>query len=327
MENNENNENDVIITGVIYKFTNNINGKHYIGQSINERVRYQQHLCGHDCKIDQKIQQYGIDNFSYNIIYSITDNSIKVLKELRDKEIYYIKYYNSIYPNGYNMNRGGANKHILHDNTIKQIKETTVKDNNRHDKLVNLPNEIWKDIPDFKYYQASNLGRIKVLQHRTKYLEKCTNRYKYRTVKEQICQPFYDDKGSLRIQLVQNGKGIKKSVAQLIGITFIPKENEKLNIVIHLNGKLDDNRIENLKWSSIKERQNMDVVRNKIKQTNTNNNLHYIYQYNRNKEFIAKWESTYDIQETLGYDSRNIRSCCIGLRKTAYNYIWEYIDK
>ena len=64
----------------IYKYTNKINGKVYVGQSINIEKRYEQHLYFANniskllakgqkpLAIDKAINKYGIANFSFEII-------------------------------------------------------------------------------------------------------------------------------------------------------------------------------------------------------------------------------------------------------------------
>ena len=89
----------------IYKFTNKINNKIYIGQSKNIENRYIRHLYdakrGSKTMLHQAIRKYGIENFSFDIIAECA------IDELNYKEKYYIEYFNSIMPYGYNMQSGG----------------------------------------------------------------------------------------------------------------------------------------------------------------------------------------------------------------------------
>lgn len=82
----------------IYKITNNINGLCYIGQSIHIQRRWNEH-----CKpsstscIAKAIKKYGKENFSFEVLEECET------KDLDIKEKYWIEYYNSIIPNGYNI--------------------------------------------------------------------------------------------------------------------------------------------------------------------------------------------------------------------------------
>ena len=93
--------------GFIYKITNTINGKSYIGQTIqNVKERFYQH-CATKCSkavsnmaIHRAIKKYGKSNFTVEVIEEIGSAN------LNDRERYWIKYYNS-YNNGYNSTKGG----------------------------------------------------------------------------------------------------------------------------------------------------------------------------------------------------------------------------
>lgn len=88
----------------IYKIENLINHKIYIGQSIEIEKRWQKHLNAKDNFVIHKaLQKYGKENFSFQIIEECD------LLDLDNKEQYWINYYNSLIPNGYNMILGGSN--------------------------------------------------------------------------------------------------------------------------------------------------------------------------------------------------------------------------
>ena len=89
----------------IYIITNNINDKVYIGQAINVKQRFQSHCKPSSAIVDndlvaKAIQKYGKEHF----FVSILENNIENYNE---REIYWIKTYNSIRPNGYNISSGG----------------------------------------------------------------------------------------------------------------------------------------------------------------------------------------------------------------------------
>jgi group I intron endonuclease len=69
--------------GIIYCFTNLINNKKYIGQSIREdNTRYNNHIydskheksSGYEYPLHRAIRKYGIENFKYEILISGIDD-------------------------------------------------------------------------------------------------------------------------------------------------------------------------------------------------------------------------------------------------------------
>lgn len=98
--------------GFIYKITNKVNGKCYIGKTNKDvQVRYKQHLndASKDrCKnrpLYRAINKYGKDNFNVEII--------EVCTNTEDREIYWIQYYKSYGKNGYNATKGGDGKSYI----------------------------------------------------------------------------------------------------------------------------------------------------------------------------------------------------------------------
>lgn len=93
--------------GVIYKVTNNINGKSYIGQTTNFTSRKASHkrLDGNAKLLKQAIIKYGFENFKWEIIDENIDECL-----LDEREIYYIDKYNTHASNnhGYNLTHGGS---------------------------------------------------------------------------------------------------------------------------------------------------------------------------------------------------------------------------
>lgn len=49
-----------------------------------------------------------------------------------------------------------------------------------------------------------------------------------------------------------------------------------------------------------------------------------VNQFDLEENYIKTWNSTMEIQNTLGYPNSNISSCCLGKQKTAYGFKWKY---
>jgi len=92
--------------GLIYIITNKVNGKQYVGQTVSKlNDRWAGHKCDARVKntiIAHAIVKYSPENFE---IFAIEENI--PYSQLDEKEISYIKEYNTLTPNGYNMSRGG----------------------------------------------------------------------------------------------------------------------------------------------------------------------------------------------------------------------------
>lgn len=88
----------------IYCIENLVNGKKYIGQSIDVKRRFAQHKRSSNIKrnyfLYQSFEKYGIENFKF---YTLEECDVDLLN---DKEKYWIEYYNT-YVKGYNMTLGG----------------------------------------------------------------------------------------------------------------------------------------------------------------------------------------------------------------------------
>ena len=96
--------------GFIYKISNNFNDKLYIGLTTKTNAkdrwyqhRYQaRHLSSSDKSyLHRAMNAYGVDNFTFEVIEEI-DNDL-----LPEREQYWINYYGSCVPNGYNLTLGG----------------------------------------------------------------------------------------------------------------------------------------------------------------------------------------------------------------------------
>ena len=98
-----------IVKKDIYIIKNDINTKVYIGQSLNSEKRFNEHCKGdyNNSLIDKAIQKYGKQHFWFEILEPQIEN-------YNEREKYWIKYYNSKAPFGYNILDGGENPPIYY---------------------------------------------------------------------------------------------------------------------------------------------------------------------------------------------------------------------
>ena len=106
----------------IYKITNFVNNKVYIGQTINLRTRSSQHFSAlkqnkHQNKhLQCSFNKHGIENFKYEIIEFCEP------EKLNELEIFYIKKYNATNRNyGYNRENGGVLNRTLSEEARKEM--------------------------------------------------------------------------------------------------------------------------------------------------------------------------------------------------------------
>ena len=111
---------------IIYKVTNLLNGKVYIGQTKRSLdARWAQHCTDVNSKIccfklQKAIKEFGADNFSVKQI-----DSAESKEEADEKEVYWINYYNSM-EEGYNTSPGG--KAGGHRKKVKAVESGLVFD-------------------------------------------------------------------------------------------------------------------------------------------------------------------------------------------------------
>jgi group I intron endonuclease len=104
--------------GQIYCITNLLSGKKYIGQTTQPLwKRWSQHcnVNSRSMVIGKAIQKYGKENFIMELVYKA-----ETLEELNLKETEYIKEFNTLSPNGYNLGTGGGNRK-LSDETKRKL--------------------------------------------------------------------------------------------------------------------------------------------------------------------------------------------------------------
>lgn len=87
--------------GYIYKITNNLNQKVYIGKHKYDKPELDKYYITSGKYITDSINKYGIENFTREII-----DTAETEAELNLREKYHIKKCNSKVPNGYNLTDG-----------------------------------------------------------------------------------------------------------------------------------------------------------------------------------------------------------------------------
>ena len=109
-------------TGIIYKYTNKINGKCYVGQTIHPEKRHNDHLKAaynenhraYNYTFKRAIRKYGINSFDYEVVVTAP------VDLLNDLEINII-HMEDAYTKGYNMTEGGGGRSEISNYQKEQI--------------------------------------------------------------------------------------------------------------------------------------------------------------------------------------------------------------
>lgn len=88
----------------IYLITNNINGKQYVGQTVQTiEERFREHCRKTHQVIGKAIAKYGKENFTVEELHHTED-----FDKLQELEVLEIESHNTLVPNGYNVVKGGG---------------------------------------------------------------------------------------------------------------------------------------------------------------------------------------------------------------------------
>ena len=191
--------------------------------------------------------------------------------------------------------------------------------------ISNMCEEIWKDITGFEsLYQVSNLGRVRALHF---------GGHKERRIG--ILKLINSSTGYYVVNLFKDGKYAQRYIHRLVADAFIPNPGGK-PVVDHINTNAKDNRVDNLRWATIKENVNNPIsAKRRIDKTR-----HVFLGKSGAKSYVARrvvqkdlqgnviriWDCMSDAWKSFGLDSGAITHCCKGERKTAGGYCWDYAE-
>ena len=128
--------------GTIYKITNKVNGKNYIGQTTRDvGQRFHEHMTQNSgCRLLRRaIKKYGKDVFKLEILYR--DVPDRILDTIESEEI---KRWNTLAPNGYNLESGGNQNKTSSPETRQKMSEAVKK--------------LWED-PEYRYNQSKSMKK------------------------------------------------------------------------------------------------------------------------------------------------------------------------
>lgn len=124
-----------------------------------------------------------------------------------------------------------------HCNTCVRAEDRARRPSKHRDPDPDLPNEVWKEIPNHPNYAASSLGRIKRITNGTGMAKA-----------GRVLKPARHPDGYQQVALWLNNKSTSVRVHRLVAMAFLGLPPDDKPQVNHINHLRDDNRSENLEW-------------------------------------------------------------------------------
>jgi len=306
---------------LIYKTTNLINNKIYIGQKQimkTEKELLNSNYYGSNKKLKEDIKSIGKENFKREIIDYSDD-----FDELNKKEEYWIEKYDATNPEiGYNVSKKTGKNFWLGCHHTDESKAKTSKIVYQYD----LDCNFIKEYPSIKETQRKT--NIDVIRISNNYIKIIDN---YIWMDHKL-----SDDEIFNIKKIINGrKTIKKMIYQYdLNGTFIRKyksitDASKYNninsnlLFISCNNVLKTAK--NFFWSYTEL--NKDEINYRLYLYSVNKKM--IYQYDLNGNLIKEYKSITEASNITNVNISNICSCCSNKNKTAGGFFWSFkkIDK
>lgn len=286
----------ILLYGIIYKVTNSINGKIYVGQTTKElKERIKGHYDAHKNPkniFHKALKKYGFENFNWCVIDFAESQG-----ELDIKEEFWIKFYKSYVgfedSNGYNSTSGGRDGFYFYDEVIKKMSESQKEwiEENGHPKGMLGKTHSKETITKFKKHRKrsrnSNSKKVVKLSKEGEFIKsyECM-----RDVSDDIQKEFNNNDIDAVPHISQCCKGKIKSAYGYIWM--YKNEYNKFGI--------------------------RSISKNKNKRS--------VIQLDINGNYIREFESIKEASEYIKVLPRSLSRCLSGKRKTCGGYRWIYKD-
>lgn len=172
----------------------------------------------------------------------------------------------------------------------------------------------------FEFYEVSNEGLVRSVDKMVKCKGNST-----RVCKGKLLKMVMDKDGYYTVCIHDNDAQFPYFVHKLVAEAFIPNPNN-LPIVHHINGNNQDNRVENLEWSTVLHNNSEPIARKRKSEGafKRKDNKKQIIQYAIDGGLIGIYNSTMEAERNTNVDHSTIIRCCENKQKTAGGYIWKY---
>jgi group I intron endonuclease len=279
---------------VVYKVTNLINNKIYIGQDTNNNPNYY----GSGLIIKKALKKYGKENFKKEILEECFDQ-----KELDEKEVYWIKILNSLVPFGYNLQEGGkGGKH--HELTIERMRESRFKwleenESYKHDE------EIKQYLSELKIeYYKENIHYFQDKKFTDEHIQKLKDNHADVSGEK---NPMFE-KSVLEVWIEKYGE--KEALQQW------EQRNKKVSNSLKGKNRPDISKRTKGENNPFYGKTHSKDFKEKLSKLRSKP----VLQLDLEGNFIKEWESLKSLKENGFY----VSDCCKGKRDNKYGFIWKY---
>jgi group I intron endonuclease len=330
----------------VYKITNLVNHKIYIGQSIDLWTRinegYLQKLPkqkSHNRYIQRSWNKYGSENFIFEVVEYCD------VEDLNPRETYWIEYYDSANKyKGYNIDKiGGSSRgRKVSEETKRKISKATKGENNpnygkplseEHKKALSEHRSIpvvqldldgnfireWKSALEVSdYYNVARNSISTVLRKKT--TTSCGSIWLY---KDEY------DKGDFNIEKHYERDSLKKAVIQLTldgkfikeyrTMTQASQETNTFNINNVCNGT--QKSANGFIWMYKEEYEKYGFIKERYQRVKRTSG---IVQLSLEGEFMKLWDNAEVAAKFLQCSDKSIRASCKGRINTSNGFIWLY---
>ena len=273
----------------IYKITNQINNKVYVGQSSCIERRWAEHLYyseNEQTLLQRAFKKYGITNFKFEVLEECEPQN------LNEREIYWINFYNS-FENGYNMTPGGEN-HSHIQVSFEKLKDDYLITNSIHQTARNYNTtrtSVRKALELYDIeYNSTNSAPISILM---------LNPFTLEIIK--VFPSIMDAANYAKISDSAIRKALTNSTKPYSGGYFWLKSEDEKNISL---------------LTPLASTENKPVGRK----------AQAVEQYTLQGEKIAEFKSISQANLALGKSrsNENIKRVCQGQQQEACGYQWKY---
>ena len=279
----------------------------YIGQAIDLDERYKKHMKNindknHQEDFYQGLREFGVTNFTYEILAQFENYDEEKLNIL---EKYYIDFYNSLKPNGYNMVPGGTNGaglakgHPVEQYDLNGVFINSFKSATEASRITGINNS-----------SISSCCRGEIKQVRG-------YQWKYTSDDSKIIKPIQENELKIQRKILQYG--LDKNLLNKFNSLEEASNNSGISKSLICNCcKLKNNTGGGYIWRY----ENNPLTSEETIKTFTKK----VAQYDLQGNFIQSYNSITEAAQAVNGNIGNIQQVCAGKRKTSNKYIWKYID-